>query len=45
MDFNIDPMSTVIMQPQTNGDVWCVDEIVQFSSSTTDICHELERKY
>lgn len=45
MDFNIDPMSTVIMQPQPNGDVWCVDEIVQFSSSTTDICHELERKY
>lgn len=45
MDFNIDPMSTVIMQPQPNGQVWVVDEIVQVSSNTDDICTELEKRY
>lgn len=45
MDFNIDPMSTVIMQPQPNGEVWVVDEIVQFGSNTEEICEEIERKY
>ncbi|MFH4146306.1 terminase, partial [Acinetobacter baumannii] len=41
MDFNIDPMSTVIMQPQPNGEVWVVDEIVQFGSNTEEICEEI----
>lgn len=45
MDFNIDPMSTVIFQPQTNGQIWAVDEIVQVSSNTDDICVELEKRY
>ncbi|MFX4790372.1 terminase, partial [Acinetobacter baumannii] len=45
MDFNIDPMSTVIMQPQPNGEVWVVDEIVQFGSNKEEICEEIERKY
>lgn len=45
MDFNIDPMSTVIFQPQPNGQVWAIDEIVQVSSNTDDICAELEKRY
>lgn len=45
MDFNIDPMSTVIFQPQTNGELWAVDEIVLFSSNTEEICNELEKRY
>lgn len=45
MDFNIDPMSTVIFQPQANGQLWAVDEIVQVSSNTDDICAELEKRY
>jgi hypothetical protein len=44
-DFNIDPMSSVIMQPQPNGDVWAVDECVLRSASTEDVCDELERRY
>lgn len=45
MDFNIDPMSTVIFQPQPNGEMWAVDEIVLFGSNTEEICAELERRY
>lgn len=45
MDFNIDPMSTVIFQPQPNGDLWAVDEIVLFGSNTEEICDELEKRY
>jgi len=45
MDFNIDPMSTVIFQPQKNGELWAVDEIVLFSSNTEEICEELEKRY
>lgn len=45
MDFNIDPMSTVIFQPQPNGQIWAVDEIVQVASNTDDICTELEKRY
>lgn len=44
-DFNVDPMSTVIMQPQMNGEVWVVDEIFQNNSNTMLICDELERRY
>jgi hypothetical protein len=45
MDFNIDPMSTVIYQPQLNGELWAVDEIVLFGSNTEEICNELEKRY
>ncbi len=45
MDFNIDPMSTVIYQPQPNGELWAVDEIVQFGSNTEEICKELDKRY
>lgn len=44
-DFNIDPMSSVILQPQPNGEVWVVDEIVLKSASTEDVADELERRY
>lgn len=45
MDFNIDPMSTVIFQPQRNGELWAIDEIVLFGSNTEEICDELEKRY
>lgn len=45
MDFNIDPMSTVVMQPQPNGEIWVVDEIVQFGSNTEEVCDEIDRRY
>ncbi|MPS48541.1 MAG: terminase [Methylobacillus sp.] len=44
-DFNLDPMSTVIMQPQPNGEVWVIDEIVLRSSNTEEVCQELQRRY
>ncbi|MEO9497595.1 MAG: terminase family protein [Vibrio splendidus] len=44
-DFNIDPMSTVILQPQPNGEVWAVDEIYLFNSNTQEAVEELERRY
>ena len=43
-DFNIDPMSSVIMQRQPNGEVWCVDEIYLHDSNTLAVCDEIERK-
>lgn len=45
MDFNIDPMSAIIMQPQPNGEVWAVDEIFIRSSNTSEVCDEIERRY
>lgn len=44
-DFNIDPMSSVLIQRQTNGDVWIVDEIILAGSNVQEVCEELERKY
>jgi len=44
-DFNVDPMSTVVMQPQKNGEVWIVDEIIRDRSSVVDVSNELERRY
>lgn len=44
-DFNIDPMSSVIMQPQDDGTVWVVDEINLPSSNTDEVCNEIERRY
>jgi len=44
-DFNVDPMSSVIMQQQPNGDVWIVDEIYLPSSNVVETCEELDRKY
>lgn len=44
-DFNIDPMSSVIMQPQDNGEIWVVDEVILFGSNTQETADELGRKY
>lgn len=44
-DFNIDPMSSVIMQPQPNGEVWIVREIILFSSNTQETADELGRVF
>ena len=44
-DFNIDPMSSVILQPQLNGDLWAVGEIVKYGSNTTEVCDLLEQRY
>jgi hypothetical protein len=44
-DFNVDPMSSVIMQPQPDGTVWIVDEIHLPSSNVVEVCQELDRKY
>lgn len=44
-DFNIDPMSSVILQPQYDGTVHAVDEVVLFGSNTEEVCDELDRKY
>ena len=44
-DYNISPMASVILQPQSNGEVWAVDEIVRFESNTIDACNALEAKY
>ena len=44
-DFNITPMSSVIMQRQPNGEIWCVDEIYLSNANTTNTCDELERRY
>lgn len=45
MDFNIDPMSSVVFQPQSNGELWAVGEIVQFGSNTQDMCEALDKKF
>jgi hypothetical protein len=44
-DFNIDPMSSVIVQPQPDGTLNVVDEIVLSGSNTEEVCDELERRY
>ncbi len=44
-DFNVDPMSTIIMQPQPSGEIWVVDEIILPNSNTAEVCDEIERKY
>ncbi|WP_342234640.1 terminase large subunit domain-containing protein [Inquilinus sp. OTU3971] len=44
-DFNIDPMSSVILQPQPDGTVWAVDEIIMFNSNTEELAEELSKRY
>lgn len=44
-DFNLDPMSSVVMQPQDDGTVWVVDEIVLHGSNTEEVCDEIEKRY
>ena len=45
MDFNIDPMSCVLLQPQPNGELWAVGEVVLFGSNTEETAEELERRF
>lgn len=45
MDFNIDPMSAIIMQEQANGEIWVVDEAVLFGSNAQETADELVRRY
>lgn len=44
-DFNVDPMSSVIMQQQPNGAIWVVDEIYLPNSNTNEVVDEIERRY
>lgn len=44
-DFNYDPMCSVILQPQPNGDIWVVDEIFLRSASTHELAETLEKKF
>lgn len=44
-DFNIDPMSSVILQPQEDGTIHAIDEIVLRGSNTEEVCDELEKRY
>lgn len=44
-DFNVDPMSSVIMQIQPNGDIWIIDEICLPSSNAEETCEEIDRRY
>lgn len=44
-DFNIDPMSSVIMQRQASGEIWVVDECILFGSNTQETADEIARRY
>ena len=44
-DFNINPMSSVILQPQPNGEVWAIGEINLTSSNTAEVVEELDRRF
>lgn len=44
-DFNIDPMSSTILQPQPNGELWAVGELVLYGSNTEEVVEELERRF
>jgi hypothetical protein len=45
-DFNLDPMCSVVLQPQEDGKtVWVVDEIVLKGSNTEEVCNEIEKRY
>ena len=44
-DFNVDPMTSCVMQPQPNGEVWIVDELYLPNSNVEEVCRELERRY
>ncbi|RWJ03513.1 phage terminase large subunit [Mesorhizobium sp.] len=44
-DFNIDPMSSVIMQQQANGEIWVVEEAILFGSNTQEVADELQARF
>ncbi len=45
MDFNIDPMSAIIIQEQPNGEIWVVDEIVLYGSNTQETADVMAQRY
>lgn len=45
MDFNIDPMSAIIVQEHANGEIWIPDEAVLFGSNAQETADELARRY
>ncbi|PZR92261.1 MAG: terminase [Stutzerimonas stutzeri] len=45
MDFNIDPMSSIVIQEQPNGEIWVVDEAVMYGSNVQETADELSRRY
>lgn len=45
MDFNIDPMSAIIIQEQSNGEIWVVDEIILYGSNAQETADEIVRRY
>jgi hypothetical protein len=44
-DFNVDPMCSVIIQPQESGELWVVDEVHMNNSSTQELSEELDRRF
>lgn len=45
-DFNVDPMTSVIMQyKKSTGELWAIDELYLRQSNTQEVCDELERRY
>ena len=44
LDFNVDPMSSVIGQ-RRNGQVWVLEEIFKRSSNTNEVCEEFLRRF
>jgi len=44
VDFNVDPMSSVIAQIR-DGDVWILDEIVLRRATTLEACEQFEKRF
>jgi hypothetical protein len=44
-DFNIDPMSSVVIQPQPSGEIWVVDELFLRNASTHELSEAIEQKF
>ena len=45
-DFNVNPMTTVIMQYHRDIDeIWVVDEITKYRSNVEEVVEEIERRY
>jgi hypothetical protein len=44
-DFNIDPMSSIVLQLQPSGELWAVAELNLQASNTAETADKLEQKY
>jgi len=45
LDFNVDPMSSVVAQIAKNGEIQVLDEIVLKRATTEQACEEFEKRY